>query len=90
MAILLLGVFCLLKVLAASEQFHEFFHADAKVPAHQCAVTLLAKGQLDSATPSLALPVPQATSSPVLICFSPLLAAVDYLLLPERAPPAFS
>ena len=40
----------LLNLLAASPSLHERFHADAGNSEHQCAVTLFAHGQVDSAT----------------------------------------
>ena len=40
----------LLNLLAASPSLHEIFHADANHDDHQCAVTLFAHGQVDSAT----------------------------------------
>jgi hypothetical protein len=39
----------LLNLLAASPTLHEKFHADAGHEEHQCAVTLFAHGQVDSA-----------------------------------------
>ena len=39
-----------LNLLAASPSLHEWFHADAGHEDHQCAVTMFAHGQADSAT----------------------------------------
>ena len=43
----------LLNALAASPSLHELFHPDAGKVEHQCAVTLFAHGQVDSAAVDL-------------------------------------
>ena len=48
-ASLLAGLVLLLNAMAASPSLHEWFHADAGKPEHQCAVTLFAHGKVDSA-----------------------------------------
>ena len=48
--ILSVGLVFLLNLLAASPSLHEWFHADAGREDHQCAVTMFAHGQVDSAT----------------------------------------
>jgi len=54
-ASLLAGLVLLLNAMAASPTLHEWVHADAGKSEHQCAVTLFAQGQMDSA--SVAVPV---------------------------------
>jgi len=54
-ASLLTGLVLLLNAMSASPTLHEWFHADAGKAEHQCAVTLFAHGQMDSA--SVAVPV---------------------------------
>jgi len=48
--ILSVGLVLLLNLLAAAPSLHEWFHADAGHEDHQCAVTMFAHGQVDSAT----------------------------------------
>ena len=54
-ASLLTGLVLLLNAMAASPALHELVHADAGKADHECAVTLFAHGQVDSA--SLTVPV---------------------------------
>jgi hypothetical protein len=84
MALLLL----FLNVLAASPQLHEQFHPDANSSHHQCAVTLFAHGQVDSAAVEISAVVPAAA---IEICpqftFSVFAPAIENLPA-GRAPPA--
>jgi len=48
--VLSVGLVLLLNLLAAAPSLHEWFHADAGHEDHQCAVTMFAHGQVDSAT----------------------------------------
>ena len=87
---LLVAFVLLLNALAASPTLHEFFHADASNPEHQCAVTLFAHGQIDSAVVEVAAVAPSApieifSLSSVSVFHSP--AAI---LPPGRAPPVAS
>jgi hypothetical protein len=50
---LLVCLVLLLNALAASPNLHELFHPDAGKVEHQCAVTLFAHGQVDSAAVDL-------------------------------------
>ena len=77
----------LLNAMAASPSLHEFVHADAQNSSHQCAVTLFAHGQVDSATVEISAIVPAATidSVPPFICFA-FSPAIENLPA-GRAPP---
>jgi hypothetical protein len=57
-ASLLAGVILLLNAMAASPSLHEWFHADAAQPEHQCAVTLFAHGKVDSANVDVPVSAP--------------------------------
>lgn len=46
----LAGLVLLLNAMTASPALHELIHADAGKAGHECAVTLFAHGQVDSAT----------------------------------------
>ncbi len=84
---LLLGLFLFVLAMVQFESLHRLVHADAGQSQHQCAVTWLASGQVDLA------------GSEVLVAFLPAVivaqvmppvsisVAVDYFLLPDRAPP---
>jgi hypothetical protein len=81
---LFLGVF----VLTLSETLHREVHADACESEHQCAVTMLRSGQID--TPVAAVPpiigsVLFYVAAPILNDFVP---AVDSFLPPSCGPPA--
>ena len=84
----LLALFVFVLAMAQSGALHRLVHADASKPNHQCAATMLASGQVDSA------PVGVSISPPTVLTFLcalpevPLLLAVDYSLLPSRGPPA--
>jgi hypothetical protein len=85
---LLVALVFLLNLLAAAPVLHEHFHSDAGHADHQCAVTLFAHGQMDTAaiavsavTPSVLIKVtPQ-------IVFSVFVSPVENLPA-GRGPPA--
>jgi len=55
LASVLTGLVLLLNAMTVSPSLHEWFHADAGKADHECAVTLFAHGQVDSA--SVAVPL---------------------------------
>ena len=84
---LLLFLFLFVLAMAQFESLHRLVHADAGQAQHQCAVTLLTSGQVEVAFGEVRVPfLPGVTVAqvmpPVSISF-----AVDYSLLPGRAPP---
>jgi hypothetical protein len=89
-ASLLTGLVLLLNILAASPSLHQRFHADAGKAEHQCAVTLFAHSQVDSAAVQVAVPSPLTVVAPVssleISVFHP---AIEYLPA-GRAPPVAS
>ena len=89
-ASLLTGFVLLLNAMAASPSLHEWFHADAGETGHQCAVTLFAHGQVDSAAVDVSVSLPQvlvAANPPVEISlFSPSIGNLPA----GRAPPVSS
>lgn len=89
-ALVLAGIVLLLNAMAASPSLHELFHPDAGQAQHQCAVTMFAHGQVDSASVDVpvAAPVPLTqTVSPVE--FSVYSPAIENLPA-GRAPPVSS
>jgi hypothetical protein len=74
---------------AASVSLHHLLHNDAGNPNHQCAVTLLAHGKIHLA---VGMTAPVRASEYVAESVVPpvsVVVAVDYQLLPGRAPPFF-
>jgi len=84
---LLLG----LAALAASPGLHELIHPDAGAPDHHCAVTLFAKGQINSAAgPLLAVAVAAFFGALILLPDTFVLPSADYRYSSSRAPPPSS
>ena len=86
-ASLLVGLVLLLDAMAACPALHELIHKDAGRPDHECAVTMFAHGQVDSASVDVPVVVPQTfletVPSASLSVFSP---AIENLPA-GRAPP---
>ena len=83
----MVGLVLLLNALAASPNLHELFHPDAGKVEHQCAVTLFAHGQVDSAavvlTPATVADLVQLSLRLEISVFTP---AIENLPA-GRAPP---
>ena len=76
-----------LNLLATAPSLHERLHADAGHEDHQCAVTLFAHGQVDSATVEVAAVAPVVLVETVRqIVFSVFTPAIENLPA-GRAPP---
>ena len=87
-ASLLAGLVLLLDAMAASPALHELIHNDAGSTEHQCAVTLFAHGQVDSATVDISTVTPPASieTTPQIV-FSVFVSIIENLPA-GRAPPA--
>jgi hypothetical protein len=89
----LLGAVLFALGLSASPQLHARFHPDAGSPNHECAVTLIANGKCEQATPQPLLaafqPASHFESIPAL---APVWVAAPFLgaCIFEHAPPALS
>jgi hypothetical protein len=84
---LLVALVLLLDAMAASPELHEFFHNDAGAPEHQCAVTMFAHGQVDTAVVDIAAVVPVIwIETTPQISFSAFSPAIENLPA-ERGPP---
>jgi len=85
---LLIGMILLLDAMAACPALHEMIHKDADCPEHQCAVTTLAHGKIESAVCEIIIPPPtvlvEITRHFTISVFRP---AIENLP-PGRAPPA--
>lgn len=87
-AVVSLVFFLALLLFTSSHRLHKLIHPDADSPDHQCAITMLAHGQVNAS----ALP-------PVLVAFvatlffllpplqSALVSSFEYRFCPSRAPP---
>jgi hypothetical protein len=86
-ASLLAGVVLLLDAMAACPSLHEWFHADAADAGHQCAVTMFAHGQVDTASTAVPISIPltfvAAVPLAVVSGFSPAIGGLPA----GRAPP---
>ncbi len=88
MAVTLLGVFLSVFTLTLSEALHRAWHNGACEPGHQCAVTMLQSGQVETPVVAIALVVAYVT----VICATPpqvdFLPSLDFSLPPSCGPPA--
>jgi len=87
LATLLACLVLLVDAMAACPSLHELIHHEAGEPGHECAVTLFAHGQVDSATvdvPIIATTIPCAAIP--LVSFSAFAPAIESLPA-GRAPP---
>lgn len=82
-----MGIIFLLDAMAACPALHEMIHHDAGKEDHDCAVTMLALGKMDSAICEIIIPPPTAWFETfrhfTILVFSP---AIENLP-PSRAPP---
>ena len=88
MAGLLLGLFVFVLAMAQFGALHRLLHAEASQAEHQCAVTMLAGGQVDVAIGEVRVVSIPVVAVALVMPASPIFVAVDYSLLPGRAPPA--
>jgi hypothetical protein len=90
MAATLLSVFLGVFVLTLSEAWHRVLHGDTCEPQHQCAVTMLQNGQVE--TPVVVI---EPVVAYVAVVFAVLpqvdfVPSVDFSLPPSCGPPALS
>ena len=87
-AALLVGMVLLLNAMAACHGLHKLIHRDADTAGHECAVTMFAHGQVDSAAVDVSVTVPAVMieAAPQFV-FSVFTSATENLP-PGRAPPA--
>ncbi len=86
----LLCAFLLALSFAAAPKLHERFHADASLPNHECAVTLIASGKCELSPAPIVLFAPQpAVQFEKIPLLSPTWVAASYLsaAIFEHAPP---
>jgi len=87
-ALLALALFCWLNLLSTVPQLHEeACGSDSHSAQHQCAATLLTKGQVTPTCPVVVMATPLLVSVSSSELPAPVWAAADYSLSPSRAPP---
>jgi hypothetical protein len=84
---LLLGAILLLQSMVALPGLHRLVHYDAASPAHQCAVTMLAHGQVDCSTTNVCAIEPPPILTPCARLPEGDLVSTDVQLQPNRGPP---
>jgi len=90
MAAVLTGLVLLLNAMAASPSLHEWFHPDAHQAGHECAVTMFAHGNVDSASVDVALPASLTLLAAIPVAnFSAFSPSIEHLPA-GRAPPVVS
>jgi fructose-specific phosphotransferase system IIC component len=88
MAATLLGVFLSVFALTLSESLHRSLHEEACEPSHQCAVTMLQSGQVETPvcfvtpTPATAVTMVEVVAETIFV------PSADYSLPPSCGPPA--
>ncbi len=86
----MLGLVLVLQLFAASSSLHHWLHSDSNSANHQCAITLLARGQIDHAPTEIILAAPAVYSLLVFhIEAAPVLSG-DHRVASGRAPPSVS
>lgn len=88
MAATLLGVFLSVFAVTLSEALHRALHQEACAPSHQCAVTMLQSGQVETPVVTIVPVVAYVTvtlAAPAQVDFIP---SVDLSLPPSCGPPA--
>ncbi len=90
MAGLLLGLFLFVLAMAEFKSLHHAVHADAEQAEHQCAVTLLASGQIDLPVSAAIILFVGSVFLIRTIARTDLFVSVDYLFQPGRAPPSLA
>jgi hypothetical protein len=77
-----------LTTLAVAPGLHERLHHDANQADHHCGVTAFAAGKIHLAAASPAISQPASYVIAAILTPAPVYFAVDYQLLPGRAPPS--
>ncbi len=89
-ASLMAGLVLLLGSLASSSALHGLIHADADSPTHQCAATMFAHGQVDSAAVNVSPVTPPVSIEIMLRLVYSVFSPTIENLPAGRAPPAAS
>ena len=88
MAVTLLGVFLSVFTLTLCEAWHRALHNEACEPQHQCAVTMLQSGQVETPVATLTLVRTTLVMVYALLAQNEFVSSVDLSLPPSCGPPA--
>lgn len=84
----LFGLFLSVVAVAQSDTLHRLLHSDAAQARHQCAVTMLRSGQVETPVCTAAIIVSHAGLIVEQILESTFVPTVDFSLPSNRGPPA--
>ena len=87
-SLLALVLYLVTQAFAASSSLHQLIHHDADQADHQCAATLLSHGQVVLTPTEVGVSAPVLCLGELTLPAVPVLVAIEYRLLPERAPPS--
>jgi hypothetical protein len=87
-AAFLLALFLSVFVLTLSEAWHRMAHAEECEPQHQCAVTLLQGGQVETSVTTVTPVVLYLTLVEFVVVEKDFVPSVDFSLPPSCGPPA--
>jgi hypothetical protein len=88
MAGVLLALFLSVLGLTLSEALHRAVHAEACEPQHECAVTMLQSGQVETPVVTVTPVIVSVATSVALLAECDFIPSVNFFLLPSRGPPA--
>lgn len=88
MAAMLLGVFLSVFALTLSETLHRALHDEACEPSHQCAVTMLQSGQVETPVVTITPVITTVVTFVSLPVENKFVPSVDLALPPSCGPPA--
>jgi hypothetical protein len=87
-SVVCLAGFIALLLFTSSSQLHRLIHPDADSADHECAITMLAHGQLDApVVPPVLVAFVAAVFFLLPLFQSAVISSFDYRLCPSRAPP---
>jgi hypothetical protein len=86
---LMLGLVLVLQLFAASSSLHHWLHSDSNSSNHQCAITLLARGQIDHAPTEVILAASAVFSLLSFHAEAVLVLTTDHPITSGRSPPSF-
>jgi hypothetical protein len=84
----MLALFLVLQVFGACRALHHWLHPDSDSPDHRCVMRLVSQGQIEQAPIEVTLPLTPTVAASVVFPDSFVLVAIEYRLLPGRAPPS--
>lgn len=87
-SLLAVVLYLCVQAMACAAGLHHFVHHDSDKAEHQCAATVLSYGQVDLTAVEVSVARSAVLQGEFSLPAVPVLVAVEYRLLPERAPPS--